>query len=317
LADSAGGFRGGGGGGTDSSNEVIEIMQQGVKNMIYESLQKFSGRARSAAAPFTLLVMWTTIGAYQGLAQQPAQPTFPSAAEASQSLFQAVQSNNEQTIANILGGPTELTSSRDPGQDKVDRELFVQKYQEMHRLGREPDGSMTLYIGAENWPFPIPIVEKNKAWCFDSDTGTKEVLYRRIGENELTAITICHQFVAGKKKDRAESNAANPEDGSLAILVAKTLDQSAGGDPALFHGYYFRELPAGQTNGLRRGTGGNKAGGFALIAYPAEYRSSGVMTFVVTDTGVVYEKDLGANTSTLARTMAAFRRDRTWHAADE
>src|ERR1700674_4359569 len=159
--------------------------------------------------PFAALVMWATVGASPSLAQQASQPTFPSAAEATQNLFQAVQSNNEQTIANILGGPTELTSSRDPGQDKVDRELFVQKYQEMHRLGREPDGSVTLYIGAENWPFPIPIIEKDSIWRFDADAGTREVLFRRIGENELTAIAACHQFVAREKENRAKPNAAN------------------------------------------------------------------------------------------------------------
>jgi len=302
---------------TDSSNEVMETMKQGVKNMIYESLQKLSGRARSATVPFALLAMWTTGGAYQCRAQQPAQPTFPSAAEAGLSLFQAVQSNNERAIASILGGPTELTSSRDEGQDKLDRELFVHKYQEMHRLRREDDRSVTLYIGAENWPFPIPIIEKNNAWHFDSDTGLKEVLYRRIGENELTAITICHQFVAGEKEYRANSKAANPAEGSAAILVARAVDESAGGDPVLFHGYYYRELPTRPANGTRRGTGGNTPGGFALIAYPAEYRSSGVVTLVVTDGDVVYEKDLGANTAALASAMAAFRKDGTWHAADE
>jgi hypothetical protein len=267
--------------------------------------------------PCALIAMWTTSCAYQAMAQQPAQPTFPSAAEASQSLFQAVQSNNEQAIANILGGPTELTSSRDAGQDKLDREIFVQKYQEMHRLSREADRSVTLYIGAENWPFPISIIEKNNAWRFDSDAGAKEVLFRRIGENELTAIAICHQFVAGEKEYRAKSNAANPADGSPAIFVARAVDESAGGDPVLFHGYYFRELQTRPMNGLRRGTGGNTTGGFALIAYPAEYRSSGVMTFIVTDSDVVYEKDLGANTSALANAMAAFRKDGTWHAAAE
>jgi Protein of unknown function (DUF2950) len=267
--------------------------------------------------PFALIAMWTTSGAYQAVAQQPAQPTFPSAAEATLSLFQAVQSNNEQAIANILGGPTELTSSRDEGQDKLDREVFVQKYQEMHRLSRETDRSVTLYIGAENWPFPIPIIEKSGAWHFDSDTGLKEVLYRRIGENELTAITICHQFVAGEKEYRAKRKAANPTDGSPAILVARAVDESAGGDPVLFHVYYYRELPTRPANGTRRGTGGNTTGGFALIAYPAEYRSSGVVTFVVTDGDVVYEKDLGANTSALASAMAAFRKDGTWHAVDE
>ena len=276
--------------------------------MIYESLQKLSWRARSATVPFALLAMWTTGGAYQGPAQQPAQPTFPSAAEASLSLFQAVQSNNEREIASILGGPTELTSSRDEGQDKLDRELFVHKYQEMHRLGREHDGSVTLYIGAENWPFPIPIIEKNKAWRFDSDAGTKEVMFRRIGENELTAITICHQFVAGEKEYRAKSNAANPADGSPAIFVARALDESTG-DPVLFHGYYFRELPAGRATGASRG--------FAMIAYPAEYRSSGVMTFIVTNNDVVYEKDLGPKTTSLASAITGFHKEPTWRAADE
>jgi hypothetical protein len=285
----------------DSSNEVIEIMRQKVIHLI----------------PFALLAIWTTSGAYQAVAQQAAQPTFHSAAEASQRLFQAVQSNNEQAIATILGGQTDLTSSRDPGQDKLDRELFVQKYQEMHRLGREPDGSAILYIGAENWPFPIPIIEKNNAWRFDPDTGTKEVTFRRIGENELTAIAICHQFIAGEKEHRAKSNAANPADNSDAIFLARAVDESAGSDPVLFHGYYFRELPTRPTNGLRGGSAGNTNGGFTLIAYPAEYRSSGVMTFVVTDSDVVYEKDLGNNTKALASAMAGFHKDGTWHAAHE
>ena len=291
---------------TDRSNEVMKIMKQGVKNMICKSLPN---RARSAAVPLALLVMWTTSGAYRGLAQQPAQPTFPSAAEASQGLFQAVQNNDEQAITKILGGPTELASSSDPGQDKVDRDLFVRKYQEMHRLGREPDGCMTLYIGAENWPFPIRIVGKDQAWRFDSDAGKTEVLYRRIGENELTAITMCHQFVAGEKEYRAKSNAVTSAEGSPAILVARAIDESAGGDPMLFHGYYYRELPAGPTTATSRG--------FALIAYPAEYRSSGVMTFIVTDRDVVYEKDLGANTPALASAIAAFRKDGAWHVVDE
>src|ERR1700738_4213575 len=124
----------------------------------------FSKRTRSAMIPIAILTMWATHGACPALAQQSSQPTFQSTAEASQALYQAVQSNNEEAIANILGGPSELTSSRDAEQDKLDREMFVQKYQEMHRLHREPDGSVTLSIGAENWPFPIPLVEKDGAW---------------------------------------------------------------------------------------------------------------------------------------------------------
>src|SRR6266852_6305454 len=148
-----------------------------MTNTINLRVQKFSGSVRSAMIPFAMLAMWATNGAYPGLAQASAQPTFQSTAEASQTLFQAVQSNNEAAIAKILGGTTELTSSRDPGQDKVDRELFVQKYQEMHRLGRDADGSVTLYIGVENWPFPIPLVATNGAWRFDPDGGVQEVTF--------------------------------------------------------------------------------------------------------------------------------------------
>jgi hypothetical protein len=255
---------------------------------------------RSAMIPFAMLAM---------SALASAQQTFPSAAEASHTLFQAVQSNNEAAITKILGGPTELATSRNDDQDKVDRELFVQKYQEMHRLRREADGSVILYIGAENWPFPIPLVEKNRAWYFDSDAGMKEVLFRRIGENELAAITTCHEFVAAEKQYRAKPNTSNVEDNiSPASLVAKAAGGSAGSsDPIQLYGYYFRILP----------TGPNRTSGFALIAYPAEYRSSGVMTFVVTGKDVVYEKDLGANTVALASAMAAFHKDATWRVSSE
>jgi hypothetical protein len=284
-------------------------MKRQMMNMIQRCAQKHSGRASSALVSFAMLAMWASNGAYPALAQQPAQPAFQSAPEASQTLFQAVQSNDEQAIANILGGPTELTSSRDKGQDKLDRELFVQKYKEMHRLGREADGSMTLYIGAENWPFPIPLVEKSGAWRFDPDSGMKEVMFRRIGENELTAMDICHEFVAVKKQDRAPLNTADEGASSPASSLVKAASGASSGDPVLFNGYYFKVLSTGPTS--------NSKGGPAIIAYPAEYRSSGVMTFVVTANDVVYEKDLGANTSALANAMTAFHRDATWRVADE
>jgi hypothetical protein len=271
--------------------------------MINLHVQKASRSPRFRMVAFAIIALWITSGASLALAQQSVRPTFPSATEATQSLFQAVQSNNEQAIANILGGPTELTSSTDPGQDKVDRELFVQKYQEMHRLSREADGSMFLYIGAENWPFPIPLVNENGAWHFDPDAGQEEVLFRRIGENELTAVAACQDFVVAEKHYREGSNADSAD--SIPALVAKAASGSGNSDPVLFHGYYFRLLPTGPAKG-------KSPGGFALIAYPAEYRSSGVMTFVVTENGVVYEKDLGASTSNLASTMAAFHKDATW-----
>jgi Protein of unknown function (DUF2950) len=292
-------------------------MKRGMMNTISRWIQKLSTRARSAMISSAILAMGTTAGAYPGLAQQSAQQTFPSAAEASQSLFQAVQHNNVQAIANILGGPTELTSCGDEAQDKLERELFVQKYQEMHRLGREADRSVTLYIGAENWPFPIPLVEKNNAWRFDPDAGLKEVLFRRIGENELTAIAICHEFIAAEKQHRPQPNTANPAHSFPESLVARAASQSAGGDPVLFQGYYFHVLATRRTNGARPATEHKTIGGFTLIAYPAEYQSSGVMTFIVTDNDVAYEKNLGANTSALASAMTTFHKDTTWHAADE
>jgi hypothetical protein len=229
--------------------------------------------------PVAILAISIGTGA---MAQPSAQPAFPAAADAGQSLFQAVQDNNEAAINKILGGSTDLTSSHDDSQDKADREVFVQKYQEMHRLHRERDGSVTLYLGAENLPFPIPVVEKNGAWRFDADAGQQEVRFRRIGENEFTAISVCHEF-ASQRRDRTD--AANP---------------------VALYGYYFRVLPLQKTNAPV---------GFAVVAYPAEYRSSGVMTFVVTEKGEAYEKDLGDNTAALAGAMASFHKDATWRAA--
>jgi len=245
------------------------------------------------------------------LAQTAAQRAFPSAADATQSLYQAVQSNDGPAIENILGGPSELASTHDEAQDKMERALFVEKYKEMHRLAREADGSVTLYIGAENWPFPIPLVAAKQAWRFDPETGSKEVLFRRIGDNELTAIVTCHELVAEEMRYRAMPHTETELGISPASLVAKTAGESKAGEPILSHGYYFQSLTR-QPNPT-----GQKATRFAFIAYPADYRSSGVMTFIVTEKDVVYQKDLGPDTSKLARGMTEFRKDSTWRVADE
>jgi hypothetical protein len=288
-----------------------KTMKRELINMTNRRIQNFSARAWSAMVPFAILAMWATNGAYPSMAQPSVQPTFQSTTEASQTLFQAVQSNNEEAIAKIVGGPSELCSTLDAEQDKVERELFVQKYQEMHRLGHDADGSVTLYIGVENWPFPIPLVATNGAWRFDPDAGAKEVTFRRIGDNEFTAITTCHDFVAAEKRYSTAPNTTDPaEEISPASLVAKAASGARGGDPVRLHGYYFRIMSI-------RGTDGQKTGRFALIAYPAEYRSSGVMTFVVTEKDIVYEKDLGQNTAALASAMTTFHKDATWHTADE
>jgi Protein of unknown function (DUF2950) len=301
----------------DSSQEVNQTMKRGMMNTINKWAQNFSARARSATSSLAILMMWSTSWAYPGQAQQLAHQKFPSPAEASQSLFQAVQHDNVQAIKNILGGRTELTSSGDEAQDKLDRQLFVKKYQEMHRVGREVDGTVTLYVGAENWPFPVPLVEKNGSWYFDADAGLKEVLFRRIGENELTAITICHEFVAAEKQHRPQPDTADPAGSVVKNLIIRAANESGGGDPVLFHGYYFHVPVTHPTDGVRPAPEGKTTAGFALIAYPAEYRSSGVMSFIVSDNDVVYEKDLGANTSALAHAVTTFHKDSTWHPADE
>ena len=275
-------------------------------------------RARVAVVPVAILAIWAISSARPGLAQQSPRQTFPSAEDASQSLFQAVQARNRQAAVEILGGTSELVSSRDEASDQVDLERFVQKYQEMHRLAREGDGTVILYIGAENWPFPIPLVATSGVWHFDPEAGLKEVLFRRIGENELTAIDVCHELIAAEKQLRTTPTAADRADSPLASLVSTWAGESAvGSDPILIHGYYFRALATHPASGSGPRTGGQVAAGFGLVAYPAEYRSSGVMTFVVSKNDVVYEKDLGPNTSALAAGIRAFRKDATWRAADQ
>src|SRR6266851_3237420 len=169
-----------------------------------------------ALAVLPLLVVGS---ARSSLAQTSKPKTFSSPGEAANALFQAVQREDEQTLEAIFGAGTEVTSSKDEVEDKLERERFSQKYQEMHRLVREPDGSTVLYIGAENWPFPISLVSKNGAWFFDSDTGTKEILFRRIGENEVTAIQVCNAVAMAKKRGQTNAAGDDPIDQYAQSLV--------------------------------------------------------------------------------------------------
>src|SRR3984885_2243288 len=137
----------------------------------------------------------------RSVAQQQGQKTFSSPEEASNTLVMATQGNNEKMILDILGPDgKQIVSSGDDTQDGEGRATFVQKYQEMHRLVKEPDGTTTLYIGAENWPTPIPLVKKGSSWYFDTEAGKKEILYRRVGENEMSAVAVCEQLVAAEKE---------------------------------------------------------------------------------------------------------------------
>jgi hypothetical protein len=248
------------------------------------------------------------LGPAQGVQVQP--QTFSSPGEATQALFQAVQNNDEETLERILGGGREVTSSSDEMNDKLERERFSQKYQQMHRLVQEPDGSTVLYVGAENWPFPIPLLSKNGAWYFDSDAGSGEIRFRTVGENEITAIQVCHVVAKAKPRSEKVTTGDDPIRQYAQSLVRGSAANINTGAPntnrqsTSFHGYYFRpvtgDIAAGPNH---RASGSRKTGALALVAFPADYRLSGVMTFIVTKSGGVYEKDLGSKTTTVARDL--------------
>jgi hypothetical protein len=292
-----------------------EIMQ--TTNLIAET--RFRPRLNWVAVLSALASL--VVGYSQlSLAQTSGPENFSSPWKAINALFQAVRDSDEEGVERILGAGKEVTSSSDEVKDKFDRERFSEKYQQMHRLVREPDGSTVLYIGAENWPFPVPLVSKNGAWHFDSDTGMQEILFRTIGENETTAIQVCHVLAKAKQRSKTETTGFDPISQYAQSLVpggTANADNSARGtgiQSSPFHGYYFRTVPGNTSAGTNdRDPGSGKADALALVAYPADYRSSGVMTFVVTKNGIVYEKDLESKTPTVAKNLGRGP-DLSWHA---
>jgi hypothetical protein len=269
-------------------------------------------------------------------AQQAGQKTFSSAEDASSALITAAQNNDEKALLDILGPDgKQIVSSGDDAEDAETRANIVRKYQEMHRLVREPDGTTTLYIGAENWPTPIPLVNKGNTWYFDTEAGKWEILFRRIGRNEMSTIMVCRELVAAEKEysmQRGEyaqkifnddgqhdglywKSTAGEAQSPVGPLVAAAFTEGNAsareGAPAPYRGYYYRIL----TRQGKNGPGAAK--GFAFVAYPAEYRSSGVMTFIVDEDGMVYQKDLGKKTEKLAKAMKGYNPDSAWQKAEE
>jgi hypothetical protein len=271
------------------------------------------GHAQSSHAQAT-----TSATATQPITSATAsQPrSFSSAGEAAHALFEAADSHDEQAVQAILGAGKEVTSTGDDAEDKLEREQFCQKYKEMHRLVREPDGTTVLYIGAENWPFPIPLTSTNGRWSFDSKTGSQEMLFRRIGENEATALDVCRTLVVLAARPQSSPRTSDPSR-EYAHIVAKAASTGTTPEPQRFHGYYFRALGPQPAKKLRvlddRVTGGKQTDVLTFVAYPAEYRSSGVMTFLVSKNGLVYERDLGPNTLATAQAMSNRRPTAAWH----
>lgn len=276
------------------------------------------------------------------MAQQHGQRKFSSPEEASNALMTAAQNNDQKALLDILGSDaTQIVSSGDEIQDAQNRANFAQRYQEMHRFVKEPDGTTTLYVGAENWPMPIPLVDKGNSWYFDTAAAKKEILYRRVGRNELSAMRVCQELVAAEREyhsthdeyaqkiysDEGQQNglywkAADGQPQSpIGPLVASAVAEGYapgrdGAPPTPYRGYYYHILaqqgasaPGGAKSYI---VNGKMTEGFAFVAYPAVYGSSGVMTFIVGMDGVVHRKDLGKNTVVLAKAMKEYNPDSSW-----
>lgn len=273
-------------------------------------------------------VLFTLIPAVPELSAQAAgQKTFNSSQEALHAFVQAVRENNTADLQSLLGpGSEQIVSSGDDVADKNARDRFVSEYERNHSLVQTAYHYFTLNVGKDGWPLPIPLVKAGNRWYWDGARGREELLYRRIGRNELSAIEVCQGVVeaqreyastahdgqpagafasrivseAGKQNglywEVAEGENPSPAGSLLAQANAEGYDTSGKRTP--YHGYYYRMLKS--------------PGGFGFLAYPAQYRSSGVMTFIVDRSGVIYQKDLGENGSKIAQQMTEYRRDKTW-----
>ncbi len=279
---------------------------------------------------------------------QSTQKSFGSPEEAAQALIDAAGKNDTVALLQIFGpGGKDIVESGDAAADKAGRADFVSLAHQKMRVELDPDKDRaTLIVGPEDWPMPVPIVHDKDRWRFDSATGRVEVLARRVGRNELTTLDVCRGYVEAQmeyaSRDRtsggvlqyAQKMVSSPGkkdglywEGEPDNLVPKAFaDASAamspeGKKPVPYHGYYYRILtaqgPDADGGAADYVVKGKMIGGFALVAYPAEYGVSGIKTFIVNHGGKVYEKDLGANTAALARQMTRFNPDKSWKLVTE
>ncbi len=298
-----------------------------------------------ALALFALVVSLASCGKAEKATEkattdQAAPRTFKSPAEAGSALFDAAKAGDQQKLLAIFGSDgRDVLFSGDPVQDKNNREGFINAYSRMNRWSVKKDGEATLYIGADNFPFPVPL-KKNDAgqWSFDTAAGKDEVLARRVGNNELIAINVLgdiagaqqeyfnqtHQFAQKFVSDEGQHNglfwpvAEGQHPSPLGPLaeVAKALGYSRGDKPQPFSGYYYRVLTQ-QGNTAKGGArdymaNGKLTGGFAVLAYPAKYGDSGIMTFLIGKDGVVYEKNLGEKTAEAAVAITEYNPGDGW-----
>ena len=276
----------------------------------------------------------------------PGQAKFATPNDAATALAQALKTNDLDRLKTIFGADAvQAVSSGDPVADRNDREVVALAMEQSWRWAPHGVNRKELVIGAEAWPFPVPLVKRATGWQFDVVAGQREVLARRIGRNELTVIGICRAYVAAQKEYASQGHDGKPAGifaqkvrsaeghqdglywpagtgvapsplGDLAAEAAADGYDRQKNPTAPFHGYYFRILTA-QGNFAPGGakdyiTNGNMSGGFALLAYPAKYGASGVMTFIVNQSGVVYQKNLGKDTAQLAAAITTYNPSKTW-----
>jgi hypothetical protein len=282
-------------------------------------------------------------------AQEAKQKVFGSPEEAMKALVETARSGERKDVLAILGPEGEdIISSGDEVADKNTLEQFVKSYQEKVDFVKEKEEWVSVIMGKDNWPFPIPIVKKGEGWMFDTKAGREEVLNRRIGSNELSAIRVCLGYVDAQQEyastDReqdgiiqyaqkfasdtyrrnglywepAEGEIPSPV-GPFAARAAAEGYRRAADKPTPYHGYYYKILK-GQGKSAPGGAyhyviNGHMVAGFALVAWPAEYGVSGVMTFLVNQNGTVYEKDLSPKTEGIVKAMTLYNPDRTWKRA--
>jgi len=270
------------------------------------------------------------------------QKTFATPVEAVHALMAATEAGDQDALLSIFGDDgKDLVNSGDAVQDKAGRDAFVKAYKAKHSIVKVDDNTRLLQVGTKEWQMPIPIVLADGKWHFDTAAGKQELIYRRIGANELGAIAACRGYLAAQTDYAAVGHDGLPAGIYAQRLVSEPGKQNglywetAEGDPPSpagpflakagdegyqkgdpYHGYYYRSLKA-QGSAARGGAksyleDGKLKGGVALVAYPAQYRSSGVMTFIINQDGVVYQKDLGENTADLAKAITEFNPDRSW-----
>jgi len=292
------------------------------------------------------LILLTSCATARAAAPATGQKHFETPEEAVQALIDALRKDDKKQLSEVLGpGSGALIFSGDKVADNRGREGFLREYDERHRL-EAGGGKIVLYVGADDYPFPIPVVPDGPSWRFDTAEGKEEVLNRRIGRNELAAIQVCLAYVDAQREYYAQARkqgqvleyaqriastpgkrdglywpakAGEPESplGPLvATARAEGYRKSEAKGPIPYHGYYYRILtgqgpdaPGGATEYVANG---HMIGGFGLVAFPAQYGASGVMTFIVNHDGVVYQKDLGPATATLGRQMKLFDPGSGW-----